>query len=265
MNKCRRGFIKSEIIRTVYSGKFLLIELLIILVCILSGYEDLAYILKYSDSYSVTEYIIRIIDYDKFKMIIIILSSFIYTDSYCEDFNSNYINAVNSRLDIKSYAKCKFTVNTIVSGLAVFTPMLLFSLLLRLKVPLYSSDILLEDFEKSLYYIMAQNNLMWLYLILVLIIFSIAVSFLNGIGILLSAYFPNKYVAFSVPFISFYWISTLTFNFYGEFQFLALLRINIYILDSAILSIVYNFLIFFIVLWILKHNFIKTVVRRNKG
>ncbi|MFA9378531.1 MAG: hypothetical protein ACERKZ_17555 [Lachnotalea sp.] len=258
-------FVKSEIYRAMLSRRFVISVLCMMMVCFISIHDTIQNLISYGNKFddSIVSVIKTMIGFDRFKVLIVVLSAIIYTDSYCSDFQTHYINLVYSRIGVRAYAICKCMVNFIISMFSILLSLGGFALILRTQIPL----VIMDDMNESMYapyYDMIQSHYAIWYLIMLIFTFALAISFLNILGLLFSTFFNNKYVAFSVPFICFYLLSTLTFYLPDSLYFLGFVSFNIEISDNMFINILYNTTFLLGLYFLIGYQFTKQIIKLNK-
>lgn len=128
---------------------------------------------------------------------------------FCDDYNSGYLKSVLFRSNIERYIRENILTSTISGGLAVFLPEFICSLIFIIvgepHVPSQYSSYLDATVFADLQYV--GNG----YLVLCFYLFF---AFLFGavwanIGMCISAFIPNRYVALSAPFAIYYGVHLL--------------------------------------------------------
>lgn len=125
------------------------------------------------------------------------------TTLFCDDYNSGYIKPILSRIEKKRYIKETVFCSTIAGGLAVFVPTFLtdFLMVICFKPNTLENNLGYQTFLDE--GIFANIQFIWGGLLVVFLL--LLLSFLFGavwsnIGLCISAFIPNKYVALATPF-----------------------------------------------------------------
>lgn len=159
-----------------------------------------------------------------FKKILIIFASIPIVAIFCTDWIYQYIRPVIMRGGIKRYIWTKIFICQLASFFVVFIGMFLFVFVMSCFSPLADSDVNAyvgwEAFESLLL-----NKQNFLYLFLNIFIFSLGISFWVVLGMTISAYIPNQFVAIISPFIVAYLLE--------EFTSLMPLSINLFYLTRV--------------------------------
>lgn len=128
---------------------------------------------------------------------------------FCDDYNSGYIKSILFRMSKKEYIREKIICCSIAGGLAVFLPELIcgaiFAFVGHPHIPSQYSSYLNSTVFSQVQYIWGG------YLVFVLFLFF---AFLFGavwsnIGLCISAYIPNRYIALAAPFALYYGLHLL--------------------------------------------------------
>ena len=140
--------------------------------------------------------------YDLFAPILAVLPA---AAAFCDDYNSGYIKSILSRTSKGRYIREALLCSSIAGGLAVFLPCFLSGLFYlangKLNTPEngngwgYSTS-----FDETVY---AGMQYVWSGLLLALMLMALAFLFgavWSGVGLLVSALLPNKYLALAAPF-----------------------------------------------------------------
>lgn len=151
-----------------------------------------------------------------FNKIIILFCALPYTTSFCVDWNSKYIRSISIRMGSKkNYAICKIIACALSSGIAVALGLILFIVPLTFKIPLVSTTG--GNFEAFATQTLGGELLVKGHYVMYFAIY-IYLAFLSGafwslVGLWISAYIPNKFVALFMPFITLYVFNLMTRSF----------------------------------------------------
>lgn len=142
-----------------------------------------------------------------------ILAAFPYTSKFCEEYESGYIKSILTRERPVRYLLTRFLANGVAGGLALTLPLALFICFsLATGIP-YSTNDVPEGFatvyERTIF---EQSQFLWGG-IAVLLIF-LLLAFLSGavwanVGLCLSAFVRNKYLAVGFPLVLYYGITVI--------------------------------------------------------
>ena len=250
--------IKTEIYRVIASPLFWISFIIIIVFCYMSCYEEIRYI----DTNDV-EYIFDLmLGLGSFKNMIIFAASIPYMASFCSDWNNKFIQSVAIRSGVSSYAKSKLIVNIITTFLLVFLSLISFVLLLNLKMPLTYQDINSGVIISKPYGYILMGNSPIIYFIIRSFLISISAVFWCTVGLYISSYIPNNFVAISTPFISFYLLGEIG-EFLPHFFNFRMLAYGFDVINKgALITIIYTLVFFTVLTLIVGMLFIRNVKRR---
>lgn len=142
--------------------------------------------------------------FDLFAPILAVLPA---TTLFCDDYNSGYIKSILSRTERKQYINETYLCSSIAGGLAVFIPTFIVNLLMivSFKPNTLENNLGYETFLDE--GIFANIQFIWGGLLVAIIL--TLLSFLFGsvwsnVGLCISAFMPNKYVALAAPFVLYF-------------------------------------------------------------
>lgn len=141
-------------------------------------------------------------------LILIAADSFVYSASFSNEWNNGYFRPCILRTSPTIYALSKGVSTAIASGLSVMTGAALFMAGLCVKQP----QIMPYYYESNLYFYGFLENVnhpfffFWAYLIM----FFLQGMFFSVLGLLITGYFTNKYVAYAAPVTLCYAINRFT-------------------------------------------------------
>lgn len=200
----------EEIKRGFSRLSFLIVFMLVLIVCTVSAFKAPAYI---SLEDILHGYILT--PHDGFiifnpssigaTLIIImpLLSSLCYSDTYCEDLSCGIIKNIYTRKEKKKYLITKYIANFIISGVAIAVPLVVNYIILILRYPnvkpnaiLGPHTILSTQLFPNVYY-----EHPTLYIVLWIEIYFIYSGLFASIGLSLSALIKKKKIALFLPFI----------------------------------------------------------------
>lgn len=136
-------------------------------------------------------------------LIMPILSSLSYSDSYLEDVNSGIVKFIYTRQEKDKYLITKYLANFVVSGVAFIIPLIINFIILILKIPSVQPHPILGHqtisggglFAETFY----DNPI--LYIGLWIIIYFLYSGVFASVGLSLSIFTQNKFVVLVLPFI----------------------------------------------------------------
>lgn len=194
-----------------------------------------------------------------FKKMIVIFTSLTFVGSFCSDWNHQYIRAVVARCGKENYIFSKYLSCAISSFLSSFIGLLLFGILLLCQIPITTVS---ENNELLLPYGSLINTAPVVYVLILITIFSLAMTFWGLTGLLLSAYIPNYFVAVGSPLVFSYVVEEITRRFPPALDLYALTR-SVQVIDKGMIAnFLYNVVIFILLMFIVYLLFRNVVKRR---
>jgi len=206
----------------IFTSKLILISIFsVTLFCFISIYQDVPF--EHFDETNIIDIIDILFGLSMFKKILIILASFPVVTIFCQDWNSQYIRPVLIRCDSRKYTWSKIFVSQLSSLFVVFVGMLLFSLILLIFSPIASNNI--ETYKGLPFENLLIGGLYSLYIFIIIFLFSLGTSLWVIIGLTVSSFIPNRFVAIISPFIAGYLIEEFTRRLPSFLNLYILLRI----------------------------------------
>ncbi|MEG2290663.1 MAG: hypothetical protein RR891_08120 [Clostridium sp.] len=251
--------LKTELYRVITSPLFWITFPLITVFSCLSCYEDLA---KNLSGHDVT-YIYEILfGLGAFKNMVILLAPMPYISTFCSDLNNNFIQDIIIRDGVKAYSKAKIVVNILVTFLVCFFGLMFFVVLLNLTMPLLSQSIDSQMLMDKPYGHILLGRTPILYFIIKSFLFSLSAAFWSTVGLYISSYIPNNFVAISAPFVSYYILGEIGEFLPPFFNFRLLAEGYNIINQNATITIIYTFIFYAILTMGVSGLFIKNIRRR---
>lgn len=180
-------------------------------------------------------------------LILPIISSLSYSDSYLEDVNSGFIKFIYTRQNKQKYLLSKYFANFIVSGISFAIPILLNFIALMILVPNVQPNPILG--QPTIMYGGLFPQLFYkhpiLYIMMWIIIYFLYAGAFASVGLSLGIFIKNKFVVLILPFI-FCNVASVLFELcdkskYAPFQFLYLSN------EQNFFIILFEFLIIFVI------------------
>ena len=141
-------------------------------------------------------------------LIIILVCTFAYSSSLCSDLNSNITNFIVVRTSPKKYCISKCISCSIASGMAISIGCFLFLIVLINNLSSFMPNINIPEIRNEMEVIafgrLLIANKPILYFLCVFLVIFIQSSFWACLGLCISSYLPNKYIAYTSPFISYF-------------------------------------------------------------
>lgn len=178
---------------------------------------------------------------DAYRKIIAVMSALPFAANFAEEWKSSVTASCVTRKNVAKYACSNVAFCWVSSFLAVFLGMMLFVGVYTIFLPLYEFD---PNPKFTPYGIFLDMEMPLLYVLARIAVFSASCAMWSVMGMLLSAFFPNKYIAICSPFVASYAIERITMQFPNA---LDLHQISLSYLDSKAnppLSFLYSIGIF---------------------
>lgn len=153
-----------------------------------------------------------IIHFDRFRILILIVLSAVYTSSYCVDINQNYLNIIMARVSLKIYAISRIVSNAIAIMTAYFLGVLLYIGLLSIWYPLMNYENTIHS--RGMFMIFQDlppedHPVLIIVALSVLLVLSVIV--LSNAGFIISSLIPDPFVTVSTPAILYFLLGCLTY------------------------------------------------------
>lgn len=187
-----------------------------------------------------------------------------YTMSFCSDWDSKYIRLIAARTGFLKYAISKYIACFFSSCLAMVVGMLLFILPFTATVPLVTSnpdDLIVNITLPTLQGQLLGQGRFLLYFVVYIFLRSLHNGFWATVGLCASAYIPNRFVAVFIPYIGYFALSLLTYQFPTWLQLSKLGTAN-FMLSGVAVDILYAIFFFVMLLFAVGFLFVRTVKRR---
>lgn len=201
------------------------------------------------------------IDLTMFKKLVVIFAAIPFAASFCSDWNCQYIKPVVIRSGVRKYTWSKVTICFISAFLTVFVGLIIFILLLSLKMPILPVENI-QDSVVAPFAPLATGPLPILYILARVFVFSLAAALWSVVGLAISAYIPNRFVAIASPVIASYLLEELTSYLPGWLNIYYLERSRNVIKEGPAVSFIY-FCFIFILLAIISGLIFSRQVRRR--
>lgn len=138
--------------------------------------------------------------YNNSDILIRLAATFAYSSSFCFDLNTRMSNFIVIRTSTGKYAISKYISASLSGGISVCLGVFLFLIFLNTNVPIKiinTGEYLLPAFKQLL----IANNIKLYFLCVFLVIFMNG-AFWSCLGMSISSFLPNKYIAYTSPFIT---------------------------------------------------------------
>lgn len=147
---------------------------------------------------------------DGFRKLFVIMSALPFAANFSDEWNSMVTANCVTRKNVKKYAAANVAVCYIVSLMTVFAGMMIFAGIYSTFYPMYFDS---ANVPSGPYGIFTENGLPVLDLAARTFVFAASCAMWSVMGLMLSAFFPSKYIAICAPFIFSYAVERITTNF----------------------------------------------------
>lgn len=216
------------------------------------SYADILFMFKYATGGS------------SFNHVLLLFCALPYTTSFCNDWNSKYIRSVVARMGTRRYALCKIISCALSSGTAMVLGIILFTLPLTLRIPLVDTSSRLANYQQFITTLgggFLLNGHFIMYFIVYIYLAFLAAAFWSVLGLCVSAYIPNKFVALFTPFIGLYVLAYITSKFPIWLQLNKITNGDC-IINGTFVSIIYATIFVTVLIACVGLLFYKTIERR---
>lgn len=228
-------YLRVDLIRAMYSWKFVIGILGVCLVMYVASLEGIA-----SDT-NVT-YVVWIIVYGMLFMISLVFSAFPFAGCFCEDFEQKFAYLQIERGNLRNYTIAKVITIMLVTSITMMLGVLLYVSLLHIKLPWFNEEDAICQTALSLggFRLMLQKKWYYFYFASLGFQYGILAGILALLASYVSLYINNKLLTLSVPFMSFYLISYYSRALFGNWE-----KINLIYIFNATFNIWNNDIISF--------------------
>lgn len=153
---------------------------------------------------------------DAFRKIIAVMSALPFAANFAEEWNSSVTANCITRKNVGKYAGTNVVFCWITSFLAVFLGMMIFVEIYTFILPLYKPN---PNPKVTPYGIFLDSGMPIIYVLARVAVFAASCAMWSVMGMALSAFFPNKYIAICSPFVASYVIERLTMQLPGLLDF----------------------------------------------
>ena len=181
-----------DIKRSVISLRFLLITILYAFVLIAGTWDEMQYYVRWKNTLGgkgLIDILSGMLFIDKVKVILVLLSGGLYTDSFCRDEKHHYLRAILTRTDLFRYTVSRVFSNILTVLAGSFAGFFLYGFIAWVMgIEICSMGTV------STYYTMA-DRLPVLYIAMIALQFGMISAACCSIGLLFSAYQPDTFVS----------------------------------------------------------------------
>lgn len=181
------------------------------------------------------------LDLDAFRKLVVIFAAVPFTANFSDEWKTNITISCVARKGIKKYAVSNVLLCAVTAFLAVFLGMVLYMLVMSVFTEFDSPD--MNTHSGFPYYEFLNNGPRWLYPVTRIFIFSVSCSMWCAVGLMLSAFIPNKYVAVCSPVVASYAIERITIQFPVQLN-LHSLSLSVPLIHNSFITFIYTILIF---------------------
>ena len=138
-----------------------------------------------------------------FILILPLIASIAYSDTYFEDIRSGFVKLVCTRYSKRRYLIIKFAVNFIIAGITYVVPLILNIIVLLLRHPNISENPILGKltiYPTALFSEMFYKN-PWAYIGMWILIYFIYAGAFASVALAVSIFIKNKFIIVAFPFI----------------------------------------------------------------
>jgi hypothetical protein len=189
--------VKMDWWRSIFSIRFALFVLCFAALLSASEVSQFVSVIRQRETGTVMQIIFHNIVMDKFKIIMILLLACIYTKSFCDDYNSNYLRCILTRIDVSFYAQSKIVVNAFSNILGSVLGFSISTVFLSFFVPLVSEEIDVGNNTLAIEHPIG-------YILLMGLVFGLVAAACSTIGMLISAFQPNAFVSIAMAGLIFF-------------------------------------------------------------
>ncbi|MGN0327969.1 MAG: hypothetical protein ACI4D4_03200 [Lachnospira sp.] len=190
--KCKKniGLLYQELIKLLCNWKIYVCIIIYVSVAHMASKSAGDNVLNIGTAYT---FITVINGYSNFNKLLVLVASLPFASSYYEDIQNGYINYIVSRSGTGVYIFTKVTVCAISSFLVSFAGLTMYSLLCCIISGHGVSVRWIPEGGK--YYDVASGSMPWMIVFILCFLFSIVSCVYAVMGMTLSAFLPNKFVA----------------------------------------------------------------------
>ena len=147
---------------------------------------------------------------DGYRKLFVILAALPFAANFSDEWNCMATTSCIARTSARKYSVTNVVLCYISALATVFFGMMIFAGIYSLSYPFYSVG---EGSESSPYGIFSLNGFPLLDLAATTFIFAASCAMWSVMGLMLSAFFPSKYIAICSPFVFSYVVERITMNF----------------------------------------------------
>lgn len=153
-----------------------------------------------------------LLNLDSFRKIIPIFGALPFAANFAEEWKNRVTLSCVSRCGTAKYAVSNVVVCFLSALFSVFLPMMLFAWLYSFAIPVIEPNY--DTFANNIPFgFFIKNNMPFMYITAECFIFAECAAMWAVMGLMMSAIFPNKYIAVFTPLVAGYVVERITINF----------------------------------------------------
>lgn len=208
--------IKCELKRAVFS-KTALLTFFIILISLLIGFSNgLKHLNDLKSHYDSIDVFLKYVGYDGsinlLCFIAPLLATLVFSNSYLQDKNSNFLKFIYLRIDKKRYIISRIIVNALSSGIIIVTALTVFLIIIISLLGLKTNPDSIFNITGPFAFLYQKSK--WIYIVYFIINSFIFNTIFSTLALGLSPFINNKYLSFLSSFVI-YIISMTLFPYIG--------------------------------------------------
>lgn len=258
--RMKRHMFRMNCMQIFRSPLFFISIICTVLVCYL-GIEPF---IDKSGNGSISDFFELLVNLSMTKKLIVLCSAFSYVTSFCNDWSCQFTKPVIIRSGINKYTLSKLITCFTTTFLVSFMGMTLFIVSLSLWYPLFpAGDLAASVFPP--FDSLAYSVFPAFYLLIQIAVFSMASATWSTVGLAVSAYIPNGFVAITVPVVASYILEEFTSIFPPFLDLYFITRSSPVLNQGAFVSFLYFTFIFLIISAFAGYIFHNQVRRRIRN
>ena len=185
------------------------------------------------------------IDLDAFRKLTVIFAAVPFTANFADEWKNRVTAYCVTRKGVKKYAASNVLLCAVTSFLALFLGILLYMLVMSFFVDFDTPGKYVGDTGYP-YCELYTYGPRWLYPIIRVFIFSVSGSMWCVMGLMLSAFVPNKYVAVCSPVVASYVVERITMQLPVKFSLYSL-SVSFPLIYNSVVTFIYTTMFFTVI------------------
>jgi hypothetical protein len=210
--KTKRHAFRMSLLQVARSPLFYLAVIGVCALCFFSVGQYMKESWKGIHNQSVLYFFDLFIGLSMYKKLVVLFTVIPYAASFCSDWNCQFIKPVVIRTGVSRYIWSKITTCFLSAFFAVWIGIMLFVALMSTIMPVMPVHQLQNMVAGSPFESLAYSPLPVLYLFAEATVYSLAAALWSVVGLTVSAYMPNRFVAIATPVIAGYLLENLSMN-----------------------------------------------------